>query len=156
MNRQQLLDKIDAGRRELETLLAQAPLERMLEPALPNGWSLKDVLAHFEGWALHACYVYACLAAGDEPQDAITNADDYNAKLFAANQNRRLEEVLSAEQSAFRKLRAIAESAPDADLFDAQRFTWTQGKEFHHWIAWNSDEHYAEHLPDLRAWLGSL
>lgn len=155
MNREMLLEQIDKGRRELEIVLARIPEERMSEPALANGWTIKDMLAHLEGWALRAETIYRCLSGGEEPQDAITSADDYNAKLYTANHDRALEDVLPAERAAFNKLRGIAESAPEADLFDPGRFAWTQGKAFYHWIGWNSFEHYAEHIPDLRAWLGS-
>ena len=49
----------------------------------------------------------------------------------------------------YEALLAIAKTAPEEDLFDPQRFAWTEGEPFYNWIAVNTYDHYADHIPDL-------
>ena len=153
MTRDELLQRIDSGRAELMGLVAQVPAGRMLEPALSNGWSVKDMLAHLGAWETRAEYLYRSLASGKDPEDTVSDFNVFNANAYAANKDMPLVEVQAAEQAAFLMLRAVAETAPEADLFDPARFPWTGGGEFTGIIAANTYDHYAEHLPDLRAWL---
>jgi hypothetical protein len=55
------------------------------------------------------------------------------------------------EKEAYEAILAIVENAPDADLFDPDRFPWCRGEPFYRWIAVNTNEHYNDHLPDLLA-----
>ncbi len=152
MTREELLQRIDSGRAELESTLARVPAGRMLEPALTNGWSVKDMLAHLGAWEARAETLYRLLSAGQEVEGT-ADFNEFNAQTYAANRDKPLEVIRESEREAFERLRAVAETAPEADLFEPARFAWTQGKEFFYWIGWNSYEHYAEHLPDLHAWL---
>lgn len=151
MNREQLLEKMDGGRAELKKLLEGVLEEEFLAPALPNGWSVKDLLAHLETWAVWAEALYPALIAGKTPEK-IGDVDETNARIFAENRARPFREVLLAEENSFSRLRALAETAPEADLFDPLRFAWCGGQPFVNYIAWNSYEHFAEHIPDLVTW----
>ena len=42
---------------------------------------------------------------------------------------------------------------PGDDLFEPDRFDWTEGNPFVTWIINNTYSHYAEHIGDLKAWL---
>lgn len=46
MTRDDFLTELGAARREWEAALAGVPQDRMLEPALHGGWSVKDVIGH--------------------------------------------------------------------------------------------------------------
>ncbi|HCE17905.1 MAG TPA: hypothetical protein DEQ80_08610 [Anaerolinea thermolimosa] len=151
MNRAQLLEKMDGGRADLKKLLEGLSEEEFLAPALSNGWSVKDLLAHFESWEVWAKALYLTLADGKTPEK-IENVDETNARIFAENHDRPLREVLLAEEEAFRALRTLAETAPEVDLFDPLRFAWCGGQPFANYIAWNSYDHYVEHIPDLITW----
>jgi len=45
-SRASVLDAVRTGREELERLLATARTDRLVVPAVDDGWSVKDVLAH--------------------------------------------------------------------------------------------------------------
>jgi uncharacterized protein (TIGR03083 family) len=155
MTRDELLKRLDDSRAELNAVVAQVPSGRMLEPALANGWSVKDMLAHLGAWETRAESLYRSLSSGKDPEDTITDFNVFNAKTYDANREKPLAEIQQTEQAAFIKLRAVAQTAPEADLFDPARFPWTGGGEFAGIIAANTFDHYAEHLPDLRSWLGT-
>ena len=61
--------------------------------------------------------------------------------------------VVFALAAVFAAGSAVAQNAPEDDLFDPGRFPWTDGQPFYRFIAENTYEHYADHVPDLRAML---
>ncbi len=155
MTREELLKRIDDGRADLLAQLARVPAERLTQPTLANGWSVKDMLAHLATWERRVEYLYRMLSSGRPVEDGVTDSNVYNATTYEANRHRPLAEIQAEETAAFLALRTVAETAPEADLFDPARFAWTEDRAFCDWIAWNSYDHYLEHLPDLRASLDS-
>ncbi|HZY45209.1 MAG TPA: ClbS/DfsB family four-helix bundle protein [Anaerolineae bacterium] len=151
--RVELIEQIKSGREELDGLLNQLSDEKMLVAALPGNWSIKDLLAHFEWWAKRAANLYRFLSRGQTPPDEDIEIDQLNARVYAENQNRSLDNVRREEREAYQALLALATEAPEADLFEPHRFAWTQGNPFVNWIINNSYSHFAEHLGDVQAWL---
>ena len=53
MERADLLERLQSGRREWDDLISSVPRERMLEPVWEGGWTIKDIVAHvdfYEWW----------------------------------------------------------------------------------------------------------
>jgi hypothetical protein len=151
MNRQELLTNIRAGRERLEMALARMDAARMTEPVLYGLWSVKDLLAHIGFWEQYIVDVHHTLQRGDVPAPAPdeTSLDEINARVFAEHRGRPLAGVRREEGAAYRALIALAETAPEDDLFDPHRFAWTGGRPFAELIQNNTHEHYDEHLEDL-------
>jgi len=154
MDKAQGLQEIRAGRQGLEELLARLKPEQVeVENVLYDNWSVKDLLAHLGFWERRAATILKALQAGQPvPPLGGPSLDEVNAGTFAANHGRPLAEVQAEEGAAYRELLALTESAPEADLFDPQRFSWTQGQPFFDWIEGNAYGHYQEHLPALEEW----
>lgn len=151
MNRTELLNQIYAGRTRLEAALQGVDPSRMTEPALPGGWSVKDLLAHIGWWEQRMLEIYRESLVGQEPvrpqtADAV---DQLNAQIALEFRNRDLDNVREYERQAFRDVLAMVETAPEADLFDTDRFPWLKGRGFVIWVSGNTDEHYDEHIQDL-------
>lgn len=151
MNRKELLNNIHAGREELRSALGRYSKHNMIEPLLSSGWSVKDVIAHIGFWERRVVNLYNILAGGDIPNDPIDSLglDELNARVLEDNQLVPLGIAQINELEAYRDLLDIVEAAPEEDLFDPQRFAWTEGEPFYNWIVGNSYEHYAAHLPEL-------
>lgn len=158
MNRSELLTRIREGRAELEDVLHRFDRQNLTTPLLPNGWSIRDIIAHIGFWERRMVILYDTLRAGSMPQDPIgeETLDRLNARVYNENQLLPIGIVQMNEVEAYRTLLVIAETAPEADLFDSERFAWTEGAPFYRLIAVNTYEHYADHLPDLRAAADSL
>ena len=157
MNKDALLDAIHVGRNRWETTVAQLSPEQMTAPALFDGWSVKDLIAHIGAWERTAASVFAALLRGQQPGfelDQNFSVDELNAHFFAEYHTQSLDDVLAGEQAAYRSFLDLVEGASEADLFDASRFAWMQGDPFVDWVAANTYEHYDEHLADLAAWPG--
>lgn len=153
MDRHTLLTDMHAGRAALEKALSAFTPAEMERPELPGGWSAKDVLAHIGFWEQRIATLHAILSSGDEPRDTVGagGVDELNNRVFNQNKSMPLESVQINELAAWKALLAVAESAPEADLFEPGRFAWTQGEPFYEWIAGNAHGHYADHIPDLIA-----
>lgn len=157
MNRTELLQRIHTGRSELEATLARLVDDRMTAPALPGDWSVKDLLAHLGWWEQRIVSAYHTLLRGEipDPESEAVPVDELNARVFAEHHNQTLAEVRREELDAYQAILSLAETAPEGDLFDPNRFAWTAGRAFVEWISGNTYGHYQEHLPDLEAWLGA-
>ncbi len=127
----------------------------MTQPDLPGGWSIKDLLAHFEYWEERVVKILMTLRKGEEPRLAVdgSTVDNVNEQVFLQNRARGLDDVRKGELEAYRALVSFVESAPEDELFDAGRYAWTKGAPYADWIIGNSYGHWEEHMPNLEALL---
>jgi len=150
--KEELLAQIFTAREELEATLARVPERQMGAPILHDGWSVQDTLCHLAFWEEVAMACFAALRAGQTP-DPIVDVDALNARILKDFHHLSLDEVREREQVAYQQVIDMVESASDDELFDPGHFTWTNGNPFMVWIENNTWGHYAEHLPELQAWL---
>ena len=148
MNKAELLANIRSGRQQLDVALARLSEEQWLGPSLHGDWSIKDLIAHFGFWEGRIVTLYGQLSRGAEPAADEPALHELNAQAYAQHQAQTLDEVRRAERATYLQLLAIAVNAPDDDLFNPQRFAWTQGKPFAEWIENNTYGHYEEHAGD--------
>jgi len=158
MDKAELLAKVAQSRAEFEALLAQLSDEQMLQPGLPGGWTPKDALAHIAWWARRAHIVISAVVSGQEPEYSLdeSDVDNVNRQTYEKNRLCLLAEVRQEEAESFRALVALVESTPENDLSEPFRFAWTKGNPLNVLVAWNTFDHYNEHIPDLRKMLENL
>lgn len=156
MNRRELMHHLQVGRTRLEDALAGLHDDMLLNPALDNGWSVKDLLAHLAFWEKRAGDIYLGLVIGDiaSLEGADLSVDELNARALDQNRLLSLSQVRENEAWAYHALRRLAAAAPEEHLFDPRCFAWTGGRPFAEWIANNTYGHYDEHIPALLAWRG--
>lgn len=155
MDRGELVARLLAGRADLEAALRRVEAGRMEDVVLHGDWSVKDLLAHLAFWERRVVAFYQALA-DDAPWRAVKDdagIDTLNAGVLAWGRRRSLDEVRREEEEAWAALLALVESAPTGDLFNPTRFPRTEGRPFAESIEANGNGHYAEHLPELQAWL---
>ena len=150
MNKAELLTAIRAGRAQLESALASCDDGQLLAPNLHGGWSVKDLIAHLGFWEQHTAHEFNALLRGVNPPDEPITVDELNAQVYARHQHKPLAEVRLEEQAAYEQLLLLVENALDDEVFDPQRFAWTEGKPFAEWIENNTYGHYAEHAEDWK------
>ena len=150
MNKAELLANIRSGREQLEAALAHWSDEQMLAPILHGDWSIKDLLAHFGFWERRIVTLYGQLMRGEEPAADEPPLDELNAQAYAQHQAQTLDEVRREERAAYTELLAIAVNALEDDLFNPQRFAWTEGRPFASEIENNTYGHYEQHQADWK------
>jgi len=155
MDRQELLTNLKAGRERLEAAMERVDPMRVTEPNLHDSWSVKDLLAHLGWWEQRVVDIYDALLHNrtSDPALAETPIDELNRQALAENAARSWAEVQNNEKNSYHALVTLAETAPEADLFDPDRFAEAEGQPFFNWILSNSCGHYDEHLPGLITWL---
>jgi hypothetical protein len=139
---ERLLAEEDAGWRELTALFDQVPRERFEEPSVtPEGWSAKDVMFHVVAWLDEASEALDRERVGTPDPEGL-DTDAKNARFSEISRALDTEDVRSRlEPSRDRMLRCWAsldEVTPDA---------WS-------WFDESGPRHYAEHVKDLRVWIG--
>lgn len=165
----ELLRRLEAGRAEWERVLVQVAEPNMTAPLLPNGWSVKDVVAHvmtYERWT--AAQIRAA-AQGREPTtrelydvDEVPpgvdtfDTDARNDAFHAYYRDTPLAEVLAAAQRAFDALVGVVQETPEAQLADRDLSPMLGGVSWLELLPEQSFAHYEQHLPDLRALVARL
>jgi len=155
LDKQALLKRVRESRAELEALLAEFDDARMDESHPPDGWSVKDTLAHIAYWEGYALARFREAARGEKPQmlGAISEAEinRINQEALKAGRARSLDEVKAAfrqtHQALWDELAAIPENRGDAwwALWPEPDTPWNL-------ITYNTYHHYGEHIQTLQTW----
>jgi hypothetical protein len=155
MNKQELLTTIQAERDRLDELLTGLSEEELCQPALAGGWSIKDVIAHIAAWE-HRCAFWIidglCHKTPELPQKGYTwdDIDLLNADTYLDYEDRTWESVWIEGCATYRHLFEFIENLSEDDIFNPDRFPWTEGKSLVPFIAANTYEHYREHAEQIR------
>jgi hypothetical protein len=131
LNRQALLSEIDLERAALDETLALLTPGQMTKPGVTRGgWSVKDVLAHLVEWQRMNLDWYAAGLRGETPAMpapgyTLRELPRLNAMIYRKHHRRSLEAVLGDYRTHHRRVVALIETVPEADLVTLQRFSWT-------------------------------
>jgi mycothiol maleylpyruvate isomerase-like protein len=144
MKLSELMAAEDAGWNELHALVDSLSPDELERPGYySEGWSAKDVLAHIGSWLAEAGVVLERIRVGTYRPEEI-DVDSLNRKFLEAMKDVPLE-IVRAQAFAARA-RMLQELAALPELTPAAAF----------WIRKAGAEHYEEHLPRLREWVGQL
>jgi len=154
-----LLANIRRDRAQFDALVARVGEARMTEPALEDGWSVKDVLAHISAWEK------ICLALvrnnrpfqAPPPGESGPSTDVINQKIYEESRGKRLDDIVAEARRSYADLLALVEGLSE----DALTAVLGAGQEgtggsppVWQLISGNSDDHYREHSAQIERWLG--
>jgi hypothetical protein len=152
------LDQMQAEFARWETLLAGLSEARIISPDLPDGWSIKDVVAHLMAWqTITNARLQAALQGGEplfsnwpaglEP-DGDEHLEAINAWIYAAHCDRSWAEVHHDWRAGFQRILEAVEAIPESDLLEAGRYPWIAGYPLAA-ILEGTTEHHREHYEPL-------
>jgi hypothetical protein len=163
MKKTALVSWLQEEQRQWEALLAQIGPARMEESGVNGPWSIKDLVAHLNGWQprliarIQAAHRNAPAPPPPWPEHLQTD-DDINAWIYETNRERSVRDVLDESQRVFHELLAVIEDLPD----DMQIETIPHAGRMSYRV-WIGDQRFApgeffdhfhdDHEPDVRAWL---
>ena len=129
---------------ELHSLVGSLPLDHVDAPGyFEEGWSAKDLIAHIGSWLAEAGVVLERIRFGTYRREEI-DIDAMNRQFFEAMHDVPFGDVraqaITSRNRMLRAWGALDTASPDAEF----------------WIAKAGPEHYAEHLPRLRDWIGEV
>jgi hypothetical protein len=159
MSKAQLLTDLQDEQAHFDALLGEIGEAYMTQPGAAGDWSIKDIVAHLTGWrrrtvaSFQAALRHESSFSPPWPSN-LEGADEINAWIYAANQDRPLSDVLEESRAVFEELVATLSAFPEAELFAPNRFDWLEGEPMS--AAAFFGHFHEEHEPDMWAWLGKL
>ena len=142
-NVKEIFDKIEIGYNEIIRLYRSVPVTTVLADSLPNGWSVKDVLAHIAAWEWRCASLLEASHDTKALLKAQPDVEALNREIYEERKEWGWEEVVYDFRAAHQTLLEAIRQLPPRQLNDefVQRT-----------IADETWEHYDEHLGDLRRW----
>lgn len=138
-----IIDKIESGFANVVRLYRSVPVTAVEETSLPNGWSVKDVIAHLAAWEWRCASLLRESHKTNAPLKAEPDVEALNREIHQERQDWGWEEVEYDFRAAHRALLEAIRELPQERLIDP----FVQEA-----IAGETWEHYAEHLPELQHW----
>lgn len=156
MDTQPLLQEIRERRGALEALIAQFTTQQTDNPHPPDGWSVKDVMAHVAFWENYAAQRLQEAARGETPK-MLGDVDEarlnqINADALQAGRAQSLEQVQADFARVHRELIDAIQTVPQ-DPNAVWWALWPDAETPRNLIEWNTTGHYDEHGADLQKWL---
>ncbi len=146
VTRDELLRRIRADRQRFDAILAGVPRERLAEPLLPGGWSIKDVMAHIAWGDRQGIGVIEARAlVGSDLWNL--SEDERNEAVVRESRSRDLDEVLQEYRAAYEDYLSALSQLTDEDLNEPERFSGLTER-IPGWRPWRvlyDPEHYDEH-----------
>ena len=157
MTKDELLASIRGDRGTLDALVSSLNAARMVAPELEAGWSVKDVLAHISAWE-QLCLKWVRSGQREEASFTQASIDAFNDGIFEANHDRALGLIrLESGRSYEQMLETVEGLASDLDSppsWASPEFAGgAASASLGQIISSNSDEHYREHIEQIRRWL---
>lgn len=138
-----IIQKIERDHADIVRLYQSVPVNTIEETILPNGWSVKDVIAHLAAWEWRCASLLEQSYTSDALLKADPDVDALNSEIYEERQAWDWEEVEYDFRAAHRALiGAIRELPPERLVASIIQET----------IAEETWQHYAEHLPELEYW----
>ncbi len=153
-----LIDAMQSARALLDSLVSQIPPSKMLLNIAAGEWSVKDILAHL---ASYDRWLGLTLALrGEKPPDFWIEdlaLDEFNRRLFDANRDLPLDQVLQDSQDIWSEILAEVRLRAEIYLFTEQSVPGVPYK-FRPCDLLKSESygHYLDHVPSLMAWIEAL
>lgn len=151
MNKDEAIQALESAYLRFRERVAALPDEAYAEAWLGE-WNLSQLLAHMAGWYRQMAIAFQRVSRGERPSpDGVdwSDVEAWNRRFAAEAKPGRA--ALEDWDAAFREYLAAARSAP-AELFgnDPDRNRPRIGSRL---IESAGTGHFAEHLPELEAWL---
>jgi uncharacterized protein (TIGR03083 family) len=155
--RADLLETIRRDRCRFDDVLERIPPDRMTDPVLPGGWSVKDVLAHIAWGESESIGVVKARALVGSPLWDVSE-DERNAAVVGESRSRSLEAVLDDYRTTFDAFIGALEGLSDDELNTPDRFD-RMPERAPGWLPWRvlyDPGHYEDHASTIEAALPAL
>jgi hypothetical protein len=153
-----LIEQMRAQRAWFEQTLAGMSEAAMVGVPVQEHWTAKDIVAHIAVWERQLIGWLHAAARGQRPDIPAPGTwglylEQFNARCYAENCNRPLDEVMAESHEVFEQLMVELEALPE-DPQDDLWSAWLGGKPPWELLA-TFYEHYREHGEPIRRWLES-
>lgn len=153
MNKETFLKTLQTTRAQWESLLKEIDEACMTRPNVEGAWSIKDIIAHVAWYEREMIGILQERALVGSSLWVLPNAER-NAAIFDQNRDRSLQDVLAEARRVYAELLEALQPLAEEDLIDPSRYSDMPAD----WVPWkvfadNTYDHYAAHIPAIRAGL---
>lgn len=156
LDKRDLIASIERERAWFDAIVARVPPERLAEPGLPGGWSVRDVLAHIAWCARQNAGVARARALVGSDLWGLPE-DERNAAVREQSRIQTVAEILREYRESHRDLLAEIEKLSDEELNDPREMAdlvrMIPGRR--PWRVLYDPGHYADHGRAIEDWLRS-
>ena len=160
MNKSELIDWLEEQYQQWEAFLDQIDPALMEQPGVAAHWSIKDIVAHLNGWQQNFVERFQAAHRGQpEPPphwpEHLQEEDEINAWIYESGRGRSLSELLDESEKLFEQVLDVVKALPDDVRIEHVEPVY--------YLVWIGDERYVvgeffdhfrdDHEPDIRAWL---
>jgi hypothetical protein len=138
-----IIENVESSYDHILNLCKDMPRKALVEPALPNGWSVKDTVAHLAAWDWRCAELLGEAHYTDAPLKASPAVNALNEEIYQERQDWSWEEVESDFRGAQRALLSAIRQLPPERLNDPF---------IRRTILEETCEHHQEHIPAIEAW----
>jgi hypothetical protein len=157
MKKDELIEKIQAGRQELLKVLAAVPPEVRLLPGATGEWSVKDTLVHLNYWGGQMVTMLYQLRQGLPLTtinfDPALDVEAVNRRWYELGKDRPWDAAWSDFISLHKQVLRRVEAFSEAELNDPILNPKLKKKPLWQWIAADTYDHDEEHARALLAWV---
>lgn len=140
---EEILTKIGGNYNQLVRLYRSLPVTSLEVEALPNGWTIKDLLGHIAAWEWYCAEsLNQARQSGGLPSTSV-DFNDMNRNIYEERKEWRWEEVEYDFRAAHEAVIAAIRQFPTDRL---------EHEAVQHRITVDTWQHYADHLSELEAW----
>lgn len=147
MNRQKLLDKIEAAWAAFQASYDGLAEVQLVQAGVVGQWSVKDLIAHVTTWEEEALKYLPLIANGGRPpryKDQYGGLDAFNDLRTAEKRDLPLAEVLAQRDAVHAELMAYLQTAPE-EFF-------TRETPFRRRLRFDTYSHYPLHTRAIQEW----
>ena len=163
--RHEILSELQREFERWEGHLSTLSEEEIISSRLPNGWSVKDLIAHLMAWQqvtaarLEAARdglapSYPEWLAGSSPESGV-EIHRFNARIDAAHREWPWAQVYGAWSEGFREILRLGEELPEDVLLEDGRYPWLDGHPLIAVLEGTYRHHHEEHRPVFETWLAA-
>lgn len=161
----ELIERTTRARAALAALIAPLTDEQMARPGGPDGWAVRDHLAHITAWQRSLVALLRGqprkAAMGIDVATAAAGTDAINALVYERNRDRPPAEVLAEFRAASAEVLTVLAPLNDDDLLLPYSHYQPDDPPYNPrpvmgWVAGNTCDHFDEHTGWLRTLIASL
>jgi hypothetical protein len=147
VSKQEFLERVRAGRRDLNEAISNLTEEQMGQDLVAGEWTVKDILAHLAAWQAETRLVVLRAEAGQDVGPIINESvDEWNAARINERRRLPLVDVMQEYHSVYDELLAALDRWP-ADSAPLGPGGWDETARL-----WWLTDHDREHLEVIQAY----
>lgn len=161
--REQILAKLKEEFDLWQDLLSNLPEQLITSSRLPNGWSIKDLMAHLMAWQKVTLARLEAAQRNDKPTlpewlagespESEEQIHRFNDRILRTYRAQPWSSVHQDWRAGFGKMLKLAEGMPSRDLMEPGRFPWLNEYPLIAVLHGIYEHHHVDHLGSLLAWI---